>query len=38
VRSQVSRKLFPLSEAVARIRTQLDELARTGSAQLTGFK
>jgi MoaA/NifB/PqqE/SkfB family radical SAM enzyme len=34
----VSRRLFPLSEAVDRIRTQLDELARTGTAKLTGFK
>ena len=35
---QVSKKLFPLSAAVERIRAQLDELARTGSVKLMDFK
>jgi MoaA/NifB/PqqE/SkfB family radical SAM enzyme len=35
---QISKKLFPLSEAVERIRAHLDELARTGTTKLTGFK
>jgi MoaA/NifB/PqqE/SkfB family radical SAM enzyme len=35
---QVSKKLFPLSDSVDRIRTQLDELARTGTAKLMDFK
>jgi MoaA/NifB/PqqE/SkfB family radical SAM enzyme len=35
---QISKKLFPLSVAVDRIRTQLDQLARTGSTKLMDFK
>jgi MoaA/NifB/PqqE/SkfB family radical SAM enzyme len=35
---QVSKKLFPLSIAVERIRSQLDELARSGTAKLMDFK
>jgi MoaA/NifB/PqqE/SkfB family radical SAM enzyme len=35
---QVSKKLFPLSVSVERIRSQLDELARTGTTKLMDFK
>jgi MoaA/NifB/PqqE/SkfB family radical SAM enzyme len=34
---QVSRAPFPLGEAVARIRSQLDEIAQTGGAPLMTF-
>ncbi len=34
---QVSRKLFPLRDAVMRIQQQLDEIARTGNAPLMTF-
>jgi len=34
---QVSRSLFPLSASVARIRSQLDAIAQTGSAALMSF-
>jgi MoaA/NifB/PqqE/SkfB family radical SAM enzyme len=34
---QVSRSLFPLGDAVARIRGQLDEIARTGRSALMTF-
>ena len=33
----VSRSPFPLGDAVDRIRTQLDEISRTGSAALMTF-
>lgn len=35
---QVSKKLFPLSVAVDRVRDQLEELARTGTTKLMDFK
>lgn len=34
---QISRALFPLADSVHRIRGQLDEIARTGSAALMTF-
>lgn len=34
---QVSKKMFPLRTSVERIQTQLDEIARTGSAKLMTF-
>lgn len=34
---QVSRRLFPLRDAVVRIQHQLDEIARTGDAKLMTF-
>jgi MoaA/NifB/PqqE/SkfB family radical SAM enzyme len=33
----VSKKMFPLEQAVARVRSQLDAIARTGSAPLLTF-
>jgi MoaA/NifB/PqqE/SkfB family radical SAM enzyme len=35
---QVSKKVFPLSSAVDRIRSQLDELSRGGTTRLMDFK
>jgi sulfatase maturation enzyme AslB (radical SAM superfamily) len=34
---QVSKRIFPLKQSVDRIQTQLDEIARTGSAKLMTF-
>jgi len=34
---QISRALFPLADSVTRIRSQLDEITRTGSAGLMTF-
>jgi pyruvate-formate lyase-activating enzyme len=34
---QISKKLFPLATSVERIQTQLDDIARTGKAQLRTF-
>ncbi len=34
---QISKKIFPLKASVDRIQTQLDEIARTGSARLMTF-
>jgi len=35
---RVSKKMFPLSTAVERIRDQLDEIARSGNVKLMDFK
>jgi MoaA/NifB/PqqE/SkfB family radical SAM enzyme len=35
---RVSKKMFPLSTAVGRIRDQLDEIARSGNVKLMDFK
>jgi MoaA/NifB/PqqE/SkfB family radical SAM enzyme len=35
---QVSKKIFPLKTSVERIQSQLDEIARTGSAKLMTFQ